>query len=84
MIQCQVIPFPAVRRVGSIRKLARLLASYSEQGAERTLNAQLNAQYRAMLRRNIQPEIIEAELRSLELAIRTELWMLLAQGGDAA
>jgi hypothetical protein len=84
MNTCQVIAFPAARRVGHVNKLARLMASYSERGGERMLNMQLARQYRAMVRRNIPSEIIERELRSLELAIRARLWTIVMQGGDAA
>jgi Family of unknown function (DUF6074) len=84
MRTCQIIPFPSTHRVGHIRKMARLLASYRPDAAERTLAARLNAQYGAMLRRGIAPEIIERELRSLELAIRAQLWAIVMRGGDAA
>jgi Family of unknown function (DUF6074) len=81
---CEVIPFPAVRRIGFIRRQARLLAHYNPDAAERTLAAQLNAQRAAMLRRSIPPEVVERELRSLELAVRTELWTIVMQSGGAA
>jgi hypothetical protein len=81
---CQLIPFPAVRRVGLIRKLARLMASYSPDGGERALYARLNIQYNAMVSRGMPPDVVERELRSLELAIRTELWGIVMRGGDAA
>jgi Family of unknown function (DUF6074) len=84
MTACPIVTFPSVRRVGYIRKLARLMAHYSTDGGERTLAAQLNAQYAAMLRRGLSPEVIEPELRSLELAVRAELWVIVMQGGDAA
>ena len=81
---CQLIPFPAVRRVGLIRKLARLMASYSPEGGERALYARLNVQYNAMVSRGLSPELIERELRALELAVRAKLWTIVRQGGDAA
>jgi hypothetical protein len=59
------------------------MAHYNPDAAERTLTAQLNAQRAAMLRRNIPPEVVERELRSLELAVRTELWSIVTQGGAA-
>ena len=81
--ECEVVPFPAARRVGFIRKQARLMAHYNPDAAERTLTAQLNAQRAAMLRRGIPPEVVERELRSLELAVRTKLWSIVTQGGSA-
>jgi len=84
MTACQIMPFPSVRRIGFIRKLARLMAQYSADGGERTLAAHFNAQYTAMLRRGLPSEVIKRELRSLELAVRAQLWTIVMQGGDAA
>jgi hypothetical protein len=83
--ECQLIPFPAVRRVGLIRKLAKLMASYSPDGGERALYARLNIQHTAMVRRGMPPDVVERELRVLECAVRTELWgIVMRGGGDAA
>jgi DNA-binding transcriptional regulator YdaS (Cro superfamily) len=79
----ETIPFPAARRVGLIRKMARLLATYSPDAAERTLRARLDAAKAVMLRRGISPEVAAREVRSLELAIRSRLWSIV-RGGDAA
>jgi hypothetical protein len=32
----EIVPFPAARRAGHVRSMARLLLSYSPEGAERT------------------------------------------------
>ena len=84
MTNCQIVPFPSVRRIGSIRKLARLMASYSVDGAEHMLTTKLNAQSKAMVRRQIPPDVIARELRSFELAVRAELWTIVMRGGGAA
>ena len=57
--------------------------NHGADAAERTLQACLNAQYEAMLRRRIPPEVVERELRSLELAIRIEVQNIRMRG-DAA
>jgi hypothetical protein len=80
----EIIPFPTARRIGFVRNMARVLATYSAQGAERTLRAQLNATRNAMLRKGIRPDVAGREVRSLELAIRAKLWAIVMQGGDAA
>jgi hypothetical protein len=67
-----------------IRNLARLMATYSTTGAERTLAMQLDRQHEAMLRKGIPPEIVARELRALESAVRAWLWTIVMQGGDAA
>jgi hypothetical protein len=81
---CKIVAFPSVRRIGYIRKLARMLASCSVKGGERSLAVQLRAQQQAMLRRGLAPEVVDRELRSLELAVRARLWSIVMQGGDAA
>jgi hypothetical protein len=80
----EIVPFPAVRRVGLIRNMARLLATYSADAAEHTLHARLDATREAMLRRGLAHEVAAREARSLELAIRTRLRVVVAQGGDVA
>jgi hypothetical protein len=80
----EIVPFPATRRAGFIRNVARVLATYSADGADRTLQARLDATRAAMLRKGIRPEIAGREVRSLELAIRTKLWAIVMQGDDVA
>jgi len=80
----EIVPFPAVRRVGFIRNMAQVLATYSADGAERTLQARLYATRAAMLRKGIRPDVAGREVRSLELAIRTKLWTIVMQGDGVA
>jgi hypothetical protein len=80
----EIIPFPATRRVGFIRNVARVLASYSADAAETALSARLGTQHDALLRKGITPDVAAREVRSLELAIRARLWVIVMQGGDAA
>ena len=80
----EIVPFPAVRRVGFIRNMAQVLATYSADGAERTLQARLDATRNAMLRKGIRADVAGREVRSLELAIRTKLWTIVMQGDGVA
>ena len=80
----EIVPFPAARRIGFIRRMARQMASYRPDAAERTLRIRLDATRDAMLRRGVPPEVTEREVRSLELAIRAKLWVIVMQGGDVA
>jgi hypothetical protein len=84
MSACQIVPFPSVRRVAYVRNLANMMVHYRPEAAERTLAAQLNAQRAAMLRRGLTPDVVERELRALELAVRARLWTIVMQGGDVA
>jgi hypothetical protein len=78
-----IVPFPAARRIGFVRKMARLMASYQPDAADRSLRVRLDAIRSAMLRRGLSPEVVKREIRSLELAIRARLWVIV-MGGDAA
>jgi hypothetical protein len=80
----EIVPFPAVRRVGFIRNMAQMLATYSADGAERTLQARLDATRNAMLRKGIRADVAGREVRSLEFAIRTKLWSIVLRDDDAA
>jgi len=84
MATAEIVPFPASRRIGIIRNMACMMASYRPVAAERTLRARLDATGTAMLRRGLSAEVVEREIRSLELAIRARLWVIVMQGGDAA
>jgi hypothetical protein len=82
----EIVAFPLTCRIGSIRRLARMMASYSPEGAECALATPLRQQYAALLRRGIAPEVAAREVRSFELAMRAQLWrlVLLRDGDDAA
>ena len=80
----EIVPFPAVCRVGFIRNMARVMATYSADAAERALRARLDATRNAMLRKGIRDDVAGREVRSLELAIRTKLWSIVLRGDDAA
>jgi hypothetical protein len=80
----KIVPFPAARRVGFIRNMAALMASYRPDAAERTLDVRLDQTRSAMLRRGLGADVVEREVRSLELAIRARLWTIVMQGGDVA
>jgi hypothetical protein len=64
--------------------MARLMASYRPDAADRSLRVRLDAIRSAMLRRGLRPDVASREVRSLELAIRARLWVIVMQGGDAA
>jgi hypothetical protein len=82
--ECEIVPFPAVRRVGLIKNLAWQLASYRPDSAARTFARQLDAQRDAMARRGIATDVIEREVGALEIAVRAMHWRITPCGGDAA
>ncbi len=79
------LQFPQIRRIGSIRKMARMMARLSPEGAERALETPLRQQYEALIRRGMPPEMAASEMEAFELAVRTHLWQLGGHrgGGDA-
>ena len=69
-----VIPFPARRRTAYITKQAARMAELSDTHAEAHLRQQLRLQAETMERKGVDERTIAREVRSLELAIRAELW----------
>jgi hypothetical protein len=71
---CKLIPFPQVRRRRFVTRHAIRMASLPRKTAEKILAATLRQQAAAMTRKGIPPAVVERENRSLENAIRAELW----------
>jgi hypothetical protein len=81
----KVVPFPQVRRRRFIARHAIRLTGFPYKTAEKLLAATLRQQAEVMARRGIPAAIVEREIRSLESAIRAELWrQVLLQPGDGA
>jgi Family of unknown function (DUF6074) len=80
-----IVPFPQVRRRRFVARNAIRLAGLSYKTAEKLLAATLRQQTEVMARRGIPAAIVEREIRSLESAIRAELWrQVLLRPGDGA
>ena len=80
----EIVPIPAVRQVGFIRNMARLMMSYRREGGERALRLRLEATRKAMLRRGLPADVVGREITSLESAIRIKLWSIVMQGDGVA
>jgi hypothetical protein len=80
----EIVVFPLSRRIGSIRRMARMMASYSPEAAERSLATPLRQQREALIRRGFTPEVATREVKSFELAVRAQMWGIILRGGDAA
>jgi Family of unknown function (DUF6074) len=79
----KLIPFPQIRRRRFVMRHAIRLAGLSHKTAEKLLAAILRQQAGVMARKGIPAEVIERESRSLENAIRAELWrQVLLRPGD--
>jgi Family of unknown function (DUF6074) len=71
---CKVTPFPQVRRRRFVTRNAIRLAGLPHKTAEKILAATLRHQALVMSRKGILAAVIASETRSLESAIRAELW----------
>jgi Family of unknown function (DUF6074) len=71
---CRLIPFPQIKRRRFIMKTVARLVSVPAKTAEKLFAAALRQQTRAMTRKGIPAAVVERETRSLESAIRAELW----------
>jgi hypothetical protein len=79
----KLIPFPQIRRRRFVMRHAIRLAGLPHKTAEKLLAAILRQQAGVMARKGIPAEVIERESRSLENAIRAELWrQVLLRPGD--
>jgi hypothetical protein len=70
----KVVPFPQIRRRRFVIRNAVRLAALPYKTAEKLLAAKLRRQAEVMARKGIPAAMIESESRSLESAIRAELW----------
>jgi hypothetical protein len=70
----KVVPFPQIRRRRFVARNAIRLAGLPQKTAEKLLAATLKQQAEVMARKDISLALIERECRTLECAIRAELW----------
>jgi hypothetical protein len=81
----KVVPFPQVRRGRFVARHAIRLAGLPHKTAEKLLAAAIRQQAGSMARKGIPAAVVERESRSLESAIRCELWRrVILRPGDGA
>jgi hypothetical protein len=76
-----VIPFPIARRRSFIERQAVRAAELNPDAGERHIRAQVDLQIRAMRRKGIPDDLIAAEARIMENAIRAALWHAVMRPG---
>jgi hypothetical protein len=79
-----VIPFPLARRRDFVLRNAGRMADASPRTAEKLLAHPVQIQVDTMTRRGIAPDLIAREAKTLENAIRAELWRRVRRPGGAA
>ncbi|TAH67631.1 MAG: hypothetical protein EWM45_06625 [Rhodopseudomonas palustris] len=80
----QIVPFPPARRVDFVERHARMIAGMSAEAGEGHMQRQIDIQRQTLERKGVAADLIEAELKALESAIRAALWRtIMAPGGRA-
>jgi len=80
----EVVPFPLARRRGLVLRQAEWFAQQSPAAAEANLLRQVQIQREALLRRGVDPCVVERECSGLVGAIRAVVWALVLTPGGAA
>lgn len=79
-----VLPFPIVRRRSYLRKQVRFIASYRDDVAAKYFREAVRVQRQTMESRGIAPDLVDAEMSSLECALRAGIIrMQMTEGGAA-
>jgi hypothetical protein len=76
MTRGRIAAFPFAHRSGLILRLAEQMAARRPAAAENYLQQQLRRQIEALHRRQVPDRTVEREIRTLESAVRAELWRL--------
>lgn len=80
----EMLPFPLARRRAFVRKHAQIALSYDAETGERHIQRQIRDQTAILTRKGIAEDRVNAEARSLEAALRAELWRTVMTPGGAA
>lgn len=80
----EIIPFPASRRIGQIRKTATYIASATPRVAESHLQMQLDKLAKGLARKGLPQKVIAAEVAAYRSALQAEIWRAVLTPGGAA
>jgi Family of unknown function (DUF6074) len=72
--KAKLLPFPAARRTGEIRRLAEQMQQYSRELGEAHLKEQLQRKAAAMRIRGLTERQIREQIKALEGAVKGQLW----------
>ncbi len=79
-----ILPFRQARRRRFVLNQAASVACRSPSEGEEYLARHIRIQAETLARKGVAPELIAIEMRSLECAIRAELWRMVLTPGGAA
>jgi hypothetical protein len=80
----EIVPFPLARRRLLVTKCARRMLELDATTADEHLQRQLQVQADTMGRRGIAVDLIDRQLKSMESAVRAEIWRAMFALGGAA
>lgn len=83
-MQAVVLAFPLARRMGYLRRQSSYVQSISLEAGARHIARQIDLQRQCLLAKGVSGPAVEAELRSLEIALRSQLWRGCHMPGGAA
>ncbi len=79
----EMLPFPLARRRAFVRRHAEIALGYDADAGERHIQRQVREQTATLLRKGVAEELAEAQGKSLDAALRAELWRCVMTGGAA-
>lgn len=74
-----ILAFPLARRTAFVRKIADRMLARTMPDAEAVLSQELRRQEKVLVRKGLADRDIQRELRSLEAAVRTQVWCRVLQ-----
>jgi hypothetical protein len=75
-LSAKIVPYPLARRRDLVAKIAAQVLARSPTLGEEHLQRQLRRQDRYLSSKGAAETAIKRELRALEAAVRTELWLI--------
>jgi Family of unknown function (DUF6074) len=81
---CMVLPFPRAKNRPYVMRQALRMAAMTQKGAEGHLTYQLTIFRGSLLRRGLDPHLIDSHARDLEESIRAEFEKMTLATGDVA
>lgn len=76
-----IVPFPIAARKDLVRRIVEQMLDRDADTAEQHLRQHLACQERTLFKKQVPPDAVLRELKSLEAAVRAGLWRYVLGGG---
>ena len=83
-MQALVVAFPLAKRAAYLRRQSHYVRSISREAGERHIARQIEMQRQCLLSKGVASQAVECEVRTLEAALRAQLWHGRQAPGGAA